>query len=346
MRADRLLAILLLLQTQRRLTATELAARLDVSLRTVQRDMQALSMAGAPVYAARGAGGGWSLLEGYHTELTGLSPMEVKSLTMLAPAPLLEDLGLRGAFTTGLVKLIASLPDAQRSAADEVRRRVYVDAAGWRATAEESPAFAIIQDAVWRDRKALVTYERSDGAVVERVIEPLGLVAKGKVWYVVAQAEGELRTYRIGRIRAASLLDEPVSRPAGFDLGAYWTTAQQAFSDSLPRYPAVVRLLAERLPFARAMWRYTRIADASAPDESGWVTAHVTFENLEEACFCILGLGAHAEALEPAELRDRIRQRADEMIRRQGKRATSTTSVTTTTTTTSVTATPGAHMRR
>lgn len=312
MRADRLLAILLLLQSQPRLTATELAARLDVSPRTVQRDMQALSMAGAPVYAARGAGGGWSLLEGYHTDLTGLSPMEVQSLTMLAPASLLDDLGLRGASTTGLVKLIASLPDAQRRTAEEVRQRVYVDAAGWRATAEETPAFAAIQDAVWRDRKALVIYERSDGAVVERITEPLGLVAKGKVWYVVARAEGELRTYRVGRIRSASLLDEPVSRPADFDLSAYWASAQQAFSDSLPRYHAVVRLMAARLPFARAMWRYTRIGESSAPDASGWVTAHVTFENLEGACFCILGLGADAEALEPEELRDLLRQRTTE----------------------------------
>ena len=316
MRADRLLAILLLLQSQPRLTAAELAIRLDVSPRTVQRDMLALSMAGAPVYSARGAGGGWSLLGGYHTDLTGLSATESQSLTMLAPTQLLDDLGLREASTTGLIKLIASLPDAQRHTAEEVRQRVYVDAAGWRATAEATPAFATIQDAVWRDRKALMIYERNDGAVVERVIEPLGLVAKGRVWYVVAQSEGELRTYRVGRIRSASLLDESVSRPANFDLGAYWASAQEVFTASLPRYHSVVRLLVARQPFAQAMWRYARIGELSAPDASGMVTLQVTFETLEEACFCILGLGADAEALAPAELRDLVRLRTVQAMRR------------------------------
>lgn len=316
MRADRLLAILLLLQSHRRLTAGELATRLEVSPRTVQRDMLALSVAGAPVYAARGACGGWSLIEGYHTDLTGLSQAEIHSLTLLAPAKLLDDLGLRQASTTGLIKLLAGLPDAQRRTAEELRQRVYVDAAGWRATEEVAPAFTVVQEAVWRDLKAQMTYQRGDGTEVERVIEPLGLVAKGRVWYVVAQVEGEIRTYRVSRIRAALLLDEPVTRPAGFDLATHWDTAQAEFTASLRQYHTLARLNAERLPFIRALWRFAQFDAISAPDATGWVTAEVTFESREEACFNILGFGAAAEALEPQELRDLVSQRAAQAAQR------------------------------
>lgn len=316
MRADRLLAILLLLQTHRRLTAGELSARLGVSPRTVQRDMLALSVAGAPVYALRGSAGGWSLVEGYHTDLSGLSQSEVQSLTLLTPAKLLDDLGLRQASTTGLIKLLAGLPDAQRRTAEELRQRVYVDAAGWRATDDAAPTFAIMQEAVWRDLQAQISYQRGDGTAVERIVEPLGLVAKGRVWYVVASVEGELRTYRASRISAARLLDTPVTRPLDFDLAAHWEAAQAEFTASLPRYQVVARVSAERLPFARAMWRYAQIGSVSAPDDAGWVTARVTFENRAEACFCLLGLGGEAEALEPAELRDVLRQRAEQAMER------------------------------
>jgi predicted DNA-binding transcriptional regulator YafY len=321
MRADRLLAILLLLQSHRRLTAGELAARLGVSPRTVQRDMLALSIAGAPVYALRGSSGGWSLVEGYHTDLSGLSQPEIHSLTLLTPAQLLDDLGLRQASATGLVKLLAGLPDAQRRTAEELRQRVYVDAAGWRATEEAAPAFSVMQEAVWRDLQAQMSYQRGDGTTVERVVEPLGLVAKGRIWYVVARVEGELRTYRASRIRAAQLLDAPVTRPADFDLAAYWEAAQADFTASLPRYPVVARLNGEQLSFARAMWRYAQFDAISVPDDAGWVTAEVTFENRAEACFCLLGLGGEAEALEPAELRELLRQRAEQARERYARAA-------------------------
>lgn len=315
MRADRLLAILLLLQSHRRLTAGELAARLEVSPRTVQRDMLALSAAGAPVTAARGASGGWSLLEGYHTDLTGLSLAEVHSLALTAPASVLSDLGLRQASATALVKLLAGLPATLRHTAEDVRQRVYVDAAGWRATAEAAPAFGVMQEAVWSDRKAQVTYQRGDGEVVERIIEPFGLVAKGRIWYVVARVDGEMRSYRVGRMLAAQLLDDPITRPVDFDLAAWWGVAQSEFTASLPRYPALVRIDSAVLSFARAMWRYALIDSVSAPDAAGWVTAQVTFENCDEACFCLLGLGAQSEPLEPAELCEIVRQRAIQAAR-------------------------------
>ncbi len=328
MRADRLLAILLLLQSHRRLTAGAVAERLGVSPRTVQRDMLALSMAGAPVYAERGSKGGWSLLEGYHTDLSGLSPEEVHSLALQAPARLLDDLGLRQASATGLVKLLSGLPDAQRHTAEELRQRVYVDAAGWRATDEAAPMFAVLQEAVWRDTQARIYYQRSDGECVERVVAPLGLVAKGRIWYVVAQVDGEMRTYRASRIHSATLLDAPVERPPDFDLATYWDASQAQFTASLPRYAVVARLRADLLDWARAMWRYTRFDAISQPDANGWLTLHVTFESEREACFCLLGLGGAAEALEPAELRALIRERAAAASQRHAAAADDTTECT------------------
>jgi predicted DNA-binding transcriptional regulator YafY len=324
MRADRLLAILLLLQSHRRLTAGELAARLEVSPRTVQRDMLALSAAGAPVVAARGASGGWSLLEGYRTDLTGLSSEEVHSLALSAPASVLGDLGLRQASATALVKLLAGLPATLRHTAEDVRQRVYVDAAGWRATEEVAPAFGVMQEAVWSDRKAQMTYQRGDGERIERIIEPLGLVAKGRVWYVVARVDGEMRSYRVGRMLAAHLLDEPVSRPEDFDLAAWWATAQAEFTASLPRYPAIVRIASSALPFARAMWRFAQFGEVRGPDADDWVTAQVTFENSEEACFYLLGLGAQAEPLEPVELCERTRERIQLAARQSLRRIPAT----------------------
>ena len=228
---------------------------------------------------------------------------------------------MRQASATGLVKLLAGLPDAQRHSAEELRQRVHVDAAGWRATEEVAPAFSVMQEAVWRDLQAQMSYQRGDGTTVERVIEPLGLVAKGRVWYVVARVDGEMRTYRASRIRAARLLDAPVTRPADFDLAAHWEAAEAEFTASLPRYPVVARLNSARLPFARAMWRYAQFDAISASDAAGWVTAEVTFENRAEACFCLLGLGAEAEAQEPADLRELLRQRAEQARARYAQRA-------------------------
>lgn len=326
MRADRLLAILLLLQSHHRLSAAELSARLRVSPRTVQRDMLALSAAGAPVYATRGSHGGWALLEGYHTDLSGLSPSEIHSLTIGPPARLLDDLGLGQASMTGLVKLLAGLPDAQRRSAEELRQRVLVDAAGWRTTEDNAPTFATVQEAVWRDQCAHIIYQRGDGTEVERDIEPLGLVAKGRVWYVVARVEDGLRTYRASRIKVARLLDMPVTRPPEFDLASYWDTAQSEFAASLPKYQASIRIRAARLEFARAMYRYAQFGRMSAPDADGWLTGDITFENREEACFCVAGLGGDAEALAPADLRALISQRGREAARLHAEPATATAS--------------------
>jgi predicted DNA-binding transcriptional regulator YafY len=241
MRADRLLSILLLLQVHRRVTARELAKRLEVSERTVLRDMDALSGAGVPVMAERGAGGGWSLVEGYQTKLTGLSAAEIQSLFLARPPRLMADLGLKLEADAAMIKLQASLPAASRQHADFARQRVLVDSRGWRDPAESVACLPVLLDALWRQRQVRFVYSRVLGEPGERTADPLGLVAKGSTWYLVASVDGEPRTYRVSRIRDAAILDRPATRLAGFDLAAYWERSAAEFREKLPRYYATFR---------------------------------------------------------------------------------------------------------
>src|SRR5215831_19484567 len=190
MRADRLLSILLLLQVHRRITAGELARRLEVSERTIHRDMEALSTAGISVVADRGVGGGWSLLDEYRTNLTGLNRAEIRALFLGGPGRLLADLGLEKASDAALIKLLAALPSANRSDAEYIRQRIHIDISGWHRPDESIPFLPVLQEAIWRDRKLAMTYGRGGGCdPVDRLVDPLGLVAKGSVWYLVRSEE-------------------------------------------------------------------------------------------------------------------------------------------------------------
>ena len=235
MRADRLLSILLLLQTHRRMTARELATRLEVSERTVYRDMDALSAAGVPVSAERGRGGGCLLLDGYRTNLTGLNDAEIQTL-FLTPPRLLADLGLRRAGEAALIKLLAALPPTSRRDAEYIRQRIHVDAAGWNRPQEVVPCLAALQEAVWQERKVRLTYQRHGSDPAERLVDPLGLVAKGSMWYLVGAVEGTERVYRVARIQAVTVTDEPCRRPEGFDLAAFWAQSSADFVANLPQY--------------------------------------------------------------------------------------------------------------
>src|SRR5438128_12227933 len=194
MRADRLLSVLLLLQVHRRLTARELAKRLEVSERTIHRDMEALSAAGFPVFAERGSGGGWMLVEGYRTNLTGLNAVEVQALFVTKPLRLLADLGLDKASDAALIKLSAALPSAHRPGAENARQRIHIDVTGWNRPDEAARFLPLLQEAVWQERRLRFTYQRGGGCdAVQRVADPLGLVAKGSIWYLVAAVDGDIR---------------------------------------------------------------------------------------------------------------------------------------------------------
>ncbi len=306
MRADRLLSILLLLQVHRRMTAHELARRLEVSERTIYRDMEALSAAGIPVTAERGAGGGCILLEAYRTNLTGLNEAEIQTLFLTRPARLLADLGLNQASEAALIKLLAALPSMRRRDAEYVRQRIHVDVAGWHQAEEAVPCLPTLQEAVWQERKLYLTYQRNDGTIVERLVDPLGLVAKGSAWYLVAAVEDELRTYRVSRMHAARVTDQACVRPRGFDLAAYWAQSSAQFIANLPRYGVTVRIAAGVLQRVYRAGGYARVEQAGPPDEDGWIKLHFLFDTEEVACGYLLSFGTQVEVVEPQELRERI----------------------------------------
>lgn len=306
MRADRLLSILLLLQANRRMTAGTLARRLEVSPRTIHRDMEALSAAGVPVYAERGTGGGWVLPETYRTNLPGLTEAEAQAVVLAGPPRLLADLGLSAASNAAWIKLLAALPEISRRTAEHARQRIHVDLAGWRGSRDAAPFLPVLQDAVWRDRRLRLVYQRADGTGTERVVDPLGLVAKGRLWYLIAAVEGEVRTYRASRVQAAEVLDEPSMRQPEFDLAAYWAASSSGFVAALPRYPIVARVAPEVLRQLEGVGLYAQVERVEGADGRGWPVVHVLLETPEQACVYVLTFGTRLEVLEPRELRDNV----------------------------------------
>ena len=314
MRADRLFSIVLLLQSHRQLTARNLAGRLEVSERTIHRDMEALSGAGIPVVAERGIGGGWSLLGEYRTNLTGLNEAEIQSLFVIKPSRLLADLKLEKASEGALLKLLAALPSMYRRGAEYARQRIYIDVSGWNRSEETVPLLHVLQEAIWQERKLRMTYQRGECERVERLVDPLGLVAKGSVWYLVAGVEGEVRSYRVSRVQSVEPLDEPCVRPTDFDLAAFWEQSAAQFRAHLPRYQAIVRVRPEiisRMPYAG---RFARIEHVGHTDEEGWVWVSLRFDVEEMACEYALSFGTQLEVLEPVALREKVTDAAKSIV--------------------------------
>ena len=222
MRADRLLAMLMILQTRGKTTATNLAEELEVSERTVYRDVEALSTAGVPVYAERGPGGGISLIEAYRTNLTGLNADEARALFMLSiPTPLLQ-LGVGQELKAALLKVTAALPETRRKEQQAARQRIHLDASWWGQSGQPGPHLGTVQQSVWQERSLRLVTRTIFGAEIEQVVEPLGLVAKANEWYLVGLRGGRPHVYRVASLVQAEVLAQPVQRPPDFDLAAYW----------------------------------------------------------------------------------------------------------------------------
>jgi predicted DNA-binding transcriptional regulator YafY len=302
MRADRLISIVLLLQANGRMTAETLASRLEVSQRTILRDMDALSTAGVPVVAERGTGGGWRLIDGYETKLTGLTPAEIRSLFLARPPALLAELGLKEAADAAWLKLRAALPAGVREQAEFVRQRLLIDSRGWRDSAESLAALPVILESLWRNRRLKFEYEKGNGEHSDREVDPLGLVARGNRWYLVAARDDEQRTYRVSRIRAAELLDASSQAPAGFDLAAYWEESSNAFREHLPRYDATFLVAPAVMPWVT--YRGWRVVEQAAVGERFRVS--LRFDSPTEAQQFALAFGADLEVIEPQELRERV----------------------------------------
>ena len=311
MRASRLVSILLLLQTRRRLTAAQLADALEVSVRTVYRDIESLGEAGVPVYGEPGHDGGYQLLDGYRTQLTGLTEGEAESLFLTGLPTAAADLGLGATVTAAQLKLMAALPAELRDRAGRVAERFHLDAPSWYREADSTPHLATAAAAVWRQRLLRMRYLRwAHPREVSRVVAPHGLVLKAGHWYLVARHRDELRTYRVSRLLDAELLDESFERLPGFALADYWRGYLARFDERRRWAEAELRVSAdgfERLDqlLEPAMVQAAR-RTAGEPDAEGWRRITVPIESPGQAVPELLRLGADAEVLAPAELRDQM----------------------------------------
>jgi predicted DNA-binding transcriptional regulator YafY len=312
-RASRLLSILLALSVRGRISAAALATELEVSVRTVYRDVEALNAAGVPIYATRGRAGGFQLLDGFRTRLTGMTADEADALFLAGVPGAAADLGLGSVLAATQLKLLAALPPELRERAARIRDRFHLDAPGWLRENDAPPFLAVVSEAAWTQRRLDVRYERSNRVVAQRQLEPLGLVLKAGTWYVVAQPavpDGRgPRTYRVSRILAAAVRDDVFERPAGFDLERFWADYQRDYEQRVYSGTATVRLSEQ----GRALLflvgpvaaRAARAA-MSEPDARGWTTTRVPIESVRHGHAALLQLGEHVEVLEPVELRASI----------------------------------------
>ncbi|MFJ2767311.1 helix-turn-helix transcriptional regulator [Streptomyces sp. NPDC087300] len=311
MRADRLLALLLLLQNRGRMSAPELAAELEVSVRTVYRDAEALAAAGVPVYAERGPAGGFRLLDGYRTRLTGLTDDEADSLALAGLPTAAAELGLGAELATAQLKLTAALPAGLGERSRRIQERFHLDATAWFRTAEPAPLLAEVADAVWR-RRVLRGHYRRWGGDVRRVLHPLGLVLKAGTWYLAAtaSADGVVRTYRVSRFLELTVTEEESAEgPEGFDLAAYWARASSGLEARVLRGTARLRLSPAGLRLLPALFGAAgdrAVAGAGGADHDGWAEVDLDVEELRVAVADILRLGLDAEVLGPPELRAEV----------------------------------------
>ncbi|WP_103500151.1 MULTISPECIES: YafY family protein [unclassified Streptomyces] len=331
MRAARLIQMVLLLQNRGAMTAGELAAELEVSERTVARDALALSGAGIPVYADRGRAGGYRLVGGYRTRLTGLGRDEAEALFLSGVPSALHAMGLADAASAARLKLSAALSPALADAGDTAAQRFHLDAPGWWQPAASPALLPAVAEAVWGDLRLSVRYRRRDGAEVSRLLEPYGLVLKAGVWYLAARPEGgDHRVYRVDRFTAAKSDGTPFARREEFSLPAFWERQSLAFTRSLLRERVTLRLTAAgraRLPHVTDRAAAHEALAAAATGEGGGdggdggdgeVTVSLAVESQDVAFGQLLSLGAEAEVLAPPELRERFAAAARRMAERYG----------------------------
>jgi len=317
MRASRLLTILMILQTRGRTSAETLAEELEVSVRTVYRDIDQLSAAGVPVYAETGRNGGFALLDGWKTRLNGLTAPEARALFFSGlPGPAGE-LGLGDEAAAAELKLLAALPADWQAEARRMSSRFHLDPHGWFQAGHKPEFLKLVAEAVWSETRIEIRYE-SWTDTRDRVIEPLGLVLKGGIWYVVAQREGQLRTYRLSQILALVNTGERFTRPRDFDLPAHWVEATKQFERDI--YTGTARVRASELGRRRLRNISEVVRDAVnaasiQPDGAGWAELTVPIEEVGWAVREMIRIGPEIEVLEPPELRRRLREDAIRLAR-------------------------------
>lgn len=325
MQASRLLSVLMLLQTRGRLSAQALAAELEVSVRTIHRDIDELSAAGVPLWAERGRQGGFVLQEGWRTQLTGLTPAEAQSVFLAGlPGPAAQ-LGLGEAMASAQLKLLAALPAGWQEDARRVGARLHLDPVDWFRSSSPADHLPAVAQAVWREERLRVLYESWDRRA-ERELEPLGLVLKAGVWYLAARGGRDsrshsIRTYRLSSIVSLQATGEHFTRPKAFDLAAYWQESLQRFEATLYTGEAEIRVHRDAWkiacsfsPVIAASLEQTRTADP----KHGWSRAKLPIESVPHAANQLLRLGRLVEVLAPAALRRHLRQELKAAMRLYG----------------------------
>jgi predicted DNA-binding transcriptional regulator YafY len=317
MRGSRLLSILMRVQTRGGVTAQELARELEVSVRTIYRDVDELSASGVPIYAERGRTGGFRLLEGYRTRLTGLTPAEAEAVFLSGLKGPAAALGIGEALAGAELKLQAALPESLRQEAARMSERFHLDPIAWFRRADEHEALPVLAQATREQRAVRVRYRSSKG-VSERDLLPIGIVLKAGVWYLIAKSSREPLAYRVSNLEGVALTDETFERPAKFDLAAYWREWSEGYEASLYRAEAVLKLTERGLRLASNL--SAAVADAldkaaAKPDRAGWLRVTIPIENIDQAARDLLALGENCEVVSPTALRARIAKMADDVAR-------------------------------
>ena len=311
MRASRLLTIQMLLQSRGRMSARALAEELQVSIRTLHRDVDELSAAGVPIYAERGRSGGFALLDGWKTSLTGLTKAESQAVFLSGLAGPAAQLGLGAEVKAAQLKLLAALPTAWREHAQTVSARLHLDPVDWYREQEPVPHLSLVAEAVWKDRRLAMRYE-SWKHTSTRTVSPLGLVLKGGVWYLVALLGDQPRTFRVSNVLSARLLDDTARPPRNFDLATYWNDSMKRFERDLYTGEATLLATAAGLKGLSALGTAVAraVAAAAAPrPNDGRVRLRIPIESIEHATAQLLRLSPDVEVLEPAALRASTIQR-------------------------------------
>jgi predicted DNA-binding transcriptional regulator YafY len=298
MRASRLVELLLLLQERREATAAALADELEVSVRTIYRDVSALQTAGVPLWTEAGPGGGIRLLDGWTGRLDGIALDEAGALFL--------------AGSIAQAKVLSTLPRELRSRAGRIRERFHVDAPDWFTADEPVPHLDVVAHGVWTGRRLDVVYAGS-----ERQLDPLGLVLKAGRWYLVAAHRGRPSTWRIGRIESASVRDEPAERPPDFDLATWWQASSREFDRAIRRSEVRLRVSERGL---RTLRHAVQLPDLvpGAPAGDGWYELTIPVESDEVAAHQLLAVGAEVEVLEPVAVRRALAEAGAAMAARNG----------------------------
>ena len=316
MRADRLVAVLLLLQARGRVTAAEVAEELEVSERTARRDLDALAMAGIPVYSQAGRGGGWSLIGGARTDLSGLTAAEARTLFMVAG----PSASATPAIKAALRKLVRALPEPFRAEAEAAASAVVIDPASWDRTQFPPPAhLEELQRAVVDGVQVRMVYASRNSPERERVVHPLGLVSKASVWYLIGGTEAGLRTFRVSRVRSLALTEDPVDRPEGFDLEETWKSVKSELDEQRIGFRATARAEAEAVPWLRSEFG-TRLSVGEQLADGDWVEVELRSWSAHTLAGELAAFARWVEVVEPIEVRQELARIGTELIERYGPR--------------------------